>query len=90
MIEKCDLCGKSNLKKIKNDRGQTFYYCLDDMDITSAEGKWLMPNGMIYNGVVKEIDNPDNAYLTNACPYCDKWYNVSSADNWQHCNDCYE
>ncbi len=98
---KCDLCGETDLKRIENDKGQVFYYCMNedspsgecinqDYVGTSAEGKWIMPNGMHYNGVVKYLEQPDNVYLTNACPQCDQWFSVSDAHTWKHCDNCYD
>lgn len=97
---KCDLCGTTDLKRIENDKGQVFYYC-EKKDSpygkcltkgyygTSAEGMWLMPNGMHYLGVVKDIDDPATVYLSNACPQCDQSFNVSDAKTWKHCDNCY-
>jgi hypothetical protein len=96
---KCDLCGGTDLKRIENDAGQVFYYCMNqdspygscyDKSYGGAEGKWIMPNGMHYNGVVKYIENPESAYLDNACPRCGQWFSVSDANTWEHCDDCYD
>lgn len=98
---KCDLCGNKDLKRIENDKGQVFYYCdnknspycecLNDRYYgTSAEGMWVMPNGMKYLGVVKYIDDPATLHLSNACPQCDQLFSVSDANTWKHCDNCYD
>jgi len=98
---KCSLCGTTDLKRIENDKGQVFYYC-EKKDSpygkcltkgyygTSAEGMWVMPDGMNYFGVVKYIDDPATVYLSNACPQCDQWFSVSDANTWKHCDNCYD
>jgi len=96
---KCSLCGTTDLKRIENDKGQVFYYCekkdspygkclTEGYYGTSAEGMWVMPNGMNYLGVVKYIDDPATVYLSNACPQCDQWFSVSDANTWKHCDNC--
>lgn len=94
---KCDLCAKSKHKKIKNQWGQTFYYCTNDEPNEysdgcvwgdRAEGKWLMSDGMYYNGVVVGINNPKNAYLENNCPQCGANFVVSDAKTVDCCDGC--
>lgn len=88
---KCDLCAKSKHKKIKNQWGQTFYYCTNMPNCVwgnRAEGKWLMSNGMYYNGVVVGINNPNTSYLENNCPQCGVNYTVSDAKTVDCCDSC--
>ena len=96
---KCDLCAKSKHKKIKNQWGQTFYYCTNDEPNEysdgcvwgdRAEGKWLMDDGMNYNGEVVGINNPESAYLVNNCPSCGVSFVVSDAQNFTECDDCHD
>ena len=94
---KCDLCAKSKHKEIKNQWGQTFYYCTNDEPNEynegcvwgdRAEGKWIMANGMYYNGVVVGINNAKNAYLGNNCPRFGVSFVVSDAQTINHCYNC--
>lgn len=94
---KCDLCGLSQHKKIKNQWGQTFYYCTNDkpneysdgcVGEDRAEGKWLMDDGMHYLGEVVGINNPENAYLVNNCPQCGVSFVVSDSSSIDYCDGC--
>ena len=87
----CDFCGESKHKKIKNKIGQTFHYCTNDEcgDEDGAEGKWVMDNGMHYNGYVVGINDPESAYLLNNCPHCGVSFSVSDSQNFGECDGCY-
>ena len=67
-------------------------YNVDGSEIRS-EGMWLIEDGKSegywYNGVVGNINNPDNAYMKSPCPNCDNWHIVSdSCRNCLHCLKC--
>jgi hypothetical protein len=99
----CDLCG-GDLIKIENSEGQLFYYCPNEESPNdeeeacndghgSAEGKWITPDGMYYNGVVGSIDEPKSAHLRSPCSECDNWYVVSenycgTKKRWGPCIEC--